>query len=174
MLIELDLGSERAEFREIIHRVDCGRLICDVVLLAVPVQIEASPPIRLRRENIALIPLVAEFDHVENLSPHVERLIQDKVDVEIILVSLSVIELVPPLDVDILESDDAVEHRIVFLQRTVEWLEQTLQGLVKRSPVFNGHFLQSSRLRLHLLIVQYERLRLVLALDNFLTICDRH
>ena len=65
-----------------------------------------------------------------------------------------------------------MEHLVVVLERAVEWLKQAIQGLVKRRPVFELHFLKSRRLE-GAIIIQRQIDQGMLALENSLAIDER-
>ena len=117
--IELDLGSIPAEIGEVCDRIDGN----DGMLFAVPVQIKAAPRLHSVRIQVTFVPLVPELEDVEDLGIHVRSLIKDQVDVEVVLIRNFVEVRVPACDVDILQSDNAVEHFVVVLERAVEWLK---------------------------------------------------
>lgn len=75
------------------------------------------------RIQVTFVPLVPELEDVEDLGVDVQSLVKDQVDVEVVLIRNFVEVRVPACDVDILQSDNAVEHFVVVLERAVEWLK---------------------------------------------------
>lgn len=165
--IKLDLGSIEAEIGQICDRID-GNI---GILFTIPVKIKAAPRVHSIRIQVTFVPLVPELEDVEDLG-FVQSLIKDQIDVEVVLIRSLVEELIPAHNVDVLQTDNAVEHFVVILERAVEWLKQAIQGLMKRCPVFELHCLKSGRLE-GAVIVQRQIDRGMLTLDNSLAIDER-